>query len=89
VTLSIDAWTSEGGKAFLGMVVHYTTSKWQVSEQLCGFSAIHGQHTGEHLAEVVWDTIVFYGLQNKASLDTYIIFELSSDTCESASGSRK
>lgn len=40
----------------------------RVSEELMiDFRELLGQHTGENMAEVVWDTFVRYGIEKRVS----------------------
>lgn len=36
-----------------------------VGELLIGFRELHGQHSGENMAEVVWETLHMFGLTKK------------------------
>jgi hypothetical protein len=36
-----------------------------LEEVLLDFCELKGEHSGEHLAEAVWNVIQMYGLQNK------------------------
>ncbi|THH05274.1 hypothetical protein EW146_g9945 [Bondarzewia mesenterica] len=65
VSLSLDAWTSQNGYAFLAIVMHYVTNDWQLEEILIDFREIIGEHSGENLAACVWTTMEFYGLVGK------------------------
>jgi hypothetical protein len=79
VSLSLDVWTSSNQHAFLAIVMHYITNDWKLGSQLflfqfvsanncieellINFRELVGKHTGENLAEAVWDTIIMDGLQ--------------------------
>ncbi|KAL4258188.1 Zinc finger BED domain-containing [Pleurotus pulmonarius] len=65
ISISLDAWTSSNHYAFLAIVAHYVTNDGQLQELLIGFQEINGEHSGENLAEVVWETLVKFGLTEK------------------------
>ncbi|KAM5534121.1 hypothetical protein V8D89_012212 [Ganoderma adspersum] len=62
VSLSLDAWTSSNGFAFLAIVMHYVTDDWRLEEILIGFEELIGEHSGKNMAEVLWHTMDIYGL---------------------------
>ncbi len=37
-------------------------------ELIIDFQEVIGDHSGENIAEVVWGTLILYGIQNKVSL---------------------
>ncbi len=48
-----------------------------LEELLIGFREIDGEHSGENLAEVVWETLLLYGLIEKVyRIDTDRIWHL-------------
>ncbi|KZP14228.1 hypothetical protein FIBSPDRAFT_702844, partial [Athelia psychrophila] len=53
--------------AFMAIVLHFVNEDWEVEEILIDFREIVGQHSGENLAESVWQTLETYGLFKKAS----------------------
>ncbi|KIL55047.1 hypothetical protein M378DRAFT_188692 [Amanita muscaria Koide BX008] len=62
VALSLDAWTSSNQYAFLAIVAHYVTNEGQLEELLVDFRELVGEHSGENMAEAVWETMKQYGL---------------------------
>lgn len=67
VSISLDAWTSSNHYAFLAIVAHYVTNDGHLQELLIGFRELHGEHSGENLAEVVWDTLLTFGVLKKVN----------------------
>jgi hypothetical protein len=81
VSFSLDAWTSTTGYGFLAIVMHYVSNDWELGrslsmsstcfllpateELLVDFKEIHGEHSGENLAKLVWETMQMYGLEDK------------------------
>ncbi|SJK99091.1 uncharacterized protein ARMOST_02377 [Armillaria ostoyae] len=65
VSISLDAWTSSNNIAFLATVAHYVTNEGQHEDLLIDFRELIGRHTGENMAEAVWDTLTLYGLRDK------------------------
>ncbi len=81
MSISLDAWTSSNNIAFLAIVAHYVTNEgkhgeygfaWVESnsnvfteELLIDFRELIGKHTGENMAEAVWETLTLYGIQEK------------------------
>ncbi|KIK76945.1 hypothetical protein PAXRUDRAFT_28888, partial [Paxillus rubicundulus Ve08.2h10] len=65
VNLSLDAWTSSNGYAFLAIVMHYVIGDWKLEEVLLEFQELIGEHSGENMAGVVWDTLDCYGLKGR------------------------
>ncbi len=81
MSISLDAWTSSNNIAFLAIVAHYVTNEGKHSEYgfawvesnsnvfteelLIDFQELIGKHTGENMAEAVWETLTLYGIQEK------------------------
>ncbi|KAG9221990.1 hypothetical protein CCMSSC00406_0009198 [Pleurotus cornucopiae] len=57
ITISLDAWTSPNQYAFLAIVAHYITNDGKL-----GDTELIGQHSGENMADAVWETLNRYGL---------------------------
>ncbi|GLB44045.1 putative protein dimerization activity [Lyophyllum shimeji] len=62
LSISLDAWTSKNGHAFLAIVAHYITNDGHLEELLIDFRELVGEHSGENMAKVVWETLELYGL---------------------------
>ncbi|KAJ2928008.1 hypothetical protein H1R20_g9078, partial [Candolleomyces eurysporus] len=65
VAISLDAWTLPNQHAFLAIVAHYVTADGELEELLIDFREIQGAHTGENLAEHVWNALEMYNLLSK------------------------
>ncbi|CAA7270448.1 unnamed protein product [Cyclocybe aegerita] len=65
VLLSLDAWTSENQIVFLAIVAHYITNNGESEELLIDFKEIIGEHSGENMVSMVWETLELYGLKGK------------------------
>ena len=68
IALSLDAWTSSNQYAFLAIVAHYITNKGELEELLIDFRELSGEHTGENMAQAVWETLTEYDLIGRVSL---------------------
>lgn len=65
VSLSLDAWTSQNGYAFMGIVMHYITKDWKLEECLVDFRELIGEHSGKNMAITVHKTIESLGLKGR------------------------
>ncbi|KAF5362633.1 hypothetical protein D9758_009592 [Tetrapyrgos nigripes] len=65
VSISLDAWTSPNGYAFVAIVVHYVMNNRKLEEILIDFKELIGEHSGNNMSEAVWDTLSSYGIQDK------------------------
>ncbi|KAJ7853197.1 hypothetical protein B0H13DRAFT_1643130, partial [Mycena leptocephala] len=54
---------------FLAIVAHYVTNEGKLEEMLIDFREMVGEHSGENMAEEVWNCIEMYGLQEKVDRD--------------------
>ncbi|KAJ7017014.1 hypothetical protein C8F04DRAFT_946776, partial [Mycena alexandri] len=55
---------SSNGYAFLAIIAHYITNDGRLEEMLIDFREILGEHSGENMADAVWETLKKYGLDN-------------------------
>ncbi|KAJ6522625.1 hypothetical protein B0H10DRAFT_1664643, partial [Mycena sp. CBHHK59/15] len=53
---------SPNGYSFIAIVAHYITNDGKLEELLIDFQELMGEHSGENMAEVVWNTLEIYGL---------------------------
>ncbi|KAF7346964.1 Transposase-like protein [Mycena venus] len=60
--LSLDAWTSSNGYAFMAVIIHYIGNDGKLEECLIDFRELSGQHSGENMAAAVWETVDKFGL---------------------------
>ncbi len=68
VSLSLDAWTSPNGIAFMAIIAHYVTNKGKLEETLIDFRELLGEHSGVNMADAVWETIKKFGLEGRVSV---------------------
>uniref|UniRef100_A0A0W0GFI2 Transposase-like protein n=1 Tax=Moniliophthora roreri TaxID=221103 RepID=A0A0W0GFI2_MONRR len=64
ISLSIDAWTLSNSHAFLAIVAHWVSNEGHL-ELLIDFCPLMGEHSGENMAAVVWETMEKYGITGK------------------------
>jgi hypothetical protein len=58
IHLSLDGWTTKGGKkGFLGVVAHYVNSSSDLKDLPIALSQLTGSHSGESMAAVVSKTL--------------------------------
>ncbi|KAF5366386.1 hypothetical protein D9758_009749 [Tetrapyrgos nigripes] len=60
--ISLDAWTSSNGYAFMAIIAHYVDNKGKLVEVLIDFRELVGEHSGANMAEAVWDTLEKFGI---------------------------
>ncbi|KAF5372594.1 hypothetical protein D9758_005206 [Tetrapyrgos nigripes] len=79
--ISLDAWTSSNGYAFMAIIAHYIDNKGKLIELLIDFRELIGEHSGENVADAVWDTLEKFGItawvvafvmDNKTNNDTLV-----------------
>ncbi|KAI0283482.1 hypothetical protein BC826DRAFT_920618, partial [Russula brevipes] len=51
--------------AFMAIVAHYVNKDGQLEELLIDFRELLGEHSGENMAEAVWETLVMYGIEHR------------------------
>ena len=52
---------------FLQLKISVETFKISPEELLIDFRELIGEHTGENMAEAVWETLAMYGIQDRVS----------------------
>ncbi|SJL02917.1 uncharacterized protein ARMOST_06258 [Armillaria ostoyae] len=62
VSISLDVWTSPNGYAFMAIIAHYVNNKGKLEETLIDFRELLGKHSGDNMADVVWETLKVFGL---------------------------
>jgi hypothetical protein len=81
ISIALDAWTSPNKFAFLAIVAQFVNKDFELGNALSGFYStvltcaseevlikfqeLHGGHTGQNLAEVVWRTLQTYEIADK------------------------
>src|SRR5204862_6905794 len=49
----------------VGVTIHFIDEKFRLQQELLGFVPLTGSHTGEYMAEVIYDLIEEYGIKEK------------------------
>jgi hypothetical protein len=84
LSISLDAWTSSNGYAFIAIIAHYITNEGKLGkyifehshpwsdksseEILIDFHELLGEHSGDNMADVVWGTLEKYGLIGRVNI---------------------
>ncbi|KAE9392971.1 hypothetical protein BT96DRAFT_766503, partial [Gymnopus androsaceus JB14] len=50
------------GYAFLTIIAHYITNEGKLEEILIDFHELLEEHSGDNMADAVWETLEKYGL---------------------------
>ena len=50
----------------------YVTDDWELEEVVLDFCEIVGEHSGDNLADTVWQTIELFGLQHKVAISSLL-----------------
>jgi hypothetical protein len=48
-------------------------TKLSIEECLIDFRELLGQHTGENIADAVWDTLHTFGIQRKVNVNIFLL----------------
>ncbi|KAF9551875.1 hypothetical protein CPC08DRAFT_610532, partial [Agrocybe pediades] len=56
---------SSNNYTFLAIVAHYITHADELEELLIDFRELVGEHSGENMAEAVWETLTTYGIEDR------------------------
>lgn len=57
ISLTFDGWSSAIMVAYIGVTAHYITDDWELRAELLSFRDLPGSHTGENMAEVLYDIL--------------------------------
>src|SRR5438046_8698286 len=49
----------------VGATIHFIDEKFRLQQELLGFVPLTGSHTGEYMAEVIYDLLEEYGIKEK------------------------
>jgi len=60
IHISYDLWTSPNHKAMMAIVAHWTTEDYEVKSALLVIREVHGEHSGENIANVVYPVMKEY-----------------------------
>ena len=62
IHISYDLWTSPNHKAMIAIVAHWTAEDYEVKSALLVIREVHGEHTGENIANVVYPVMKEYDI---------------------------
>ena len=65
IHISYDLWTSPNHKAMIAIVAHWTAEDYEVKTALLAIREVHGEHTGENIANVVYPAMKEYDIHTK------------------------
>jgi hypothetical protein len=65
IHISCDLWTSLNSLAILGIIAHYVNEDGKLQQSNLALRSIIGDHTGEHLAEVILEVLQEWGIISK------------------------
>ena len=51
--------------AYIGVMAHYITDDWELRAELLAFRDLPGSHTGENMAEVLYDILEIARLKDR------------------------
>lgn len=74
ISLTFDTWTSDSGHPYLSVTGHYITApasnpqEWELRSDQLAFTLLEGHHSGANIAQVLFQIIDKYGIQNKVKL---------------------
>lgn len=65
VSLTFDGWTSKIMTAYLAITAHYITADWTLRTELLSFGELLGSHSGENMAQELYDICKKYNIVHK------------------------
>ncbi|KAF8202773.1 hypothetical protein K438DRAFT_584131 [Mycena galopus ATCC 62051] len=57
---------------------HYVTNDGHLEDLLIDFRELVGEHSGENMADSIWKTVEFYGLEGKVCASLHILLTTGS-----------
>jgi len=82
INLTLDAWTSSNRIAYLGITGHWMDSDYVLQNIVLAFSRLHGSHTGENLANTVYDTLLLYSIEQSLGCITMANASVNDKLCK-------
>jgi len=67
IHISYDLWTSPNYKAMIAIVAHWTAEDYNVKSALLAIREVHGEHSGENIADVVYPVMKEYDFDSRFS----------------------
>ena len=65
IHISYDLWTSPNHKAMIAIVAHWMVEDYEVKTALLAVREVHGEHTEENIANVVYSIMKEYDIHNR------------------------
>ena len=65
IHISYDLWTSPNHKAMIAIVAHWTAEDYEVKTALLAIREVHGEHTEENIANVVYSVMKEYDIHTR------------------------
>ena len=65
IHISYDLWTSPNHKAMIAIVAHWTAEGYEVKSALLAIRDVHGEHSGENIAKVVYPVMKEYDIHSR------------------------
>ena len=64
-TITTDVWSSCTNLGYFAIMLHWINENWSSSKILLDMVPLHERHTGNYIAEKVFETITYYGIGSK------------------------
>lgn len=65
ISFIIDCWTSSNQHPFQGVIGTWISDDWVLHNVVLDLTLLRGSHTGENIAQSLWDVLVDYGIVEK------------------------
>lgn len=65
IHISYDLWTSPNHKAMIAILAHWTAEDYKVKSALLAIREVHGEHSGENIADVVYPVMKEYDFHSR------------------------
>ena len=65
VALTVDIWSSLKFESFLGITIHFIDENWMLQHFILDVFRFKGSHTGETIANEIYNTLAEFGLETK------------------------
>lgn len=57
ISLTFDGWSDAILRAYIAVTIHYVDENWALISDLLSFAELPGSHSGEHMAEHLYDVL--------------------------------
>jgi hypothetical protein len=72
-----DGFTSAAGVAYMAMTGAFIDNDWELQTVLLAFVELHGSHTGENLADAMYNVIKQFKIREKVSVHSLLLLSES------------